>query len=1033
VIIIGCAGRSYLAVLRSIRACIPECENRAMSRLRDGEPGSFAIGKANRALLSVYWRAWRARKFTGTSHLRGLIIIFVTIAASAWFTFDAATARAQSSSTTIAGPTSQTLTDAQGNVWSLGALVSKQYGYAVLRNGDRYAGGLAVQLTVSNGVIWALNGANQWYMSDGTTWTAEAAGLPASTIVGPTTQTVTDAQGNVWSLGALVSKQYGYAVLRNRDQYAGGLALQLTLSNGVIWASNGANQWYMNNGTTWAAEAAGPSSTSTPTATTVSPNGTTGSTVNCANFDVPPTPLPSAANAMGEEFVGPFASWADLKRDYGAKGDGVSDDTAAIQNALNNLSNAATKSPVLYMPAGTYLVTQTLTVQSAQSIGIIGQDPSTTTLKWGGSAGGTLLHINAVAYSRFDRITFDGSSTAGVLVDQSAVPNTAGGYFDTGNEYTDDVFKNGGIGIQGGQYGIGAAESSVLRSQFLNQTTAGIILKNFNALDWWIWYSFFQDNDVGITNNPGAGNFHAFNNVFNSSTFADLSLLNTGNFNFRNNFSSNSLLFLYEAFYYTNAAVTSLQGNTVITTSTSSGCGGCSIYQGNMGPTIMTDNTFVSPPGTTVAVAIMAQNPPDCVSVGNTYTQNNTIQCGSYSNGPGRLISVDDQVVAASSVNETPPTLPGVPPNLNRQIFDVAAGSHSAGIQQAVSHAAALCGNRPVVHLPYGSYALNQAITIPANCDLQLVGDGGQTVLTWAGSGPAIVLQGPSRAILRDFYVNAGTGIGIGIEVRNADQPGSRIYMQQPMVLGSLTAGIFVDGLDYAFVELEDTQIAGTGSPPASTGVGLLVAGGPLAQQGNPQSGRTNLFAGSGGANYLSYQASGGANLVVRDAYYEWINASTYGEVSDNSSVTFEGSRMATANENGGPPTSLNAIQIDNLSCTVAVMTSAPDTPVAISGSFNGNAWVVGNNFGESSSYSKNIVGTVGASFNLNRSYNPSSGSNPIPDPDPIPASAFIRNTLAQSRAASPSQVMDLAAGVTDARFYRVTVNQGSVGIHLTR
>src|SRR5579864_4715734 len=37
---------------------------------------------------------------------------------------------------------------------------------------------------------------------------------------------------------------------------------------------------------------------------------------------------------QGEEFVGPFPSWANLRSAYAAVGDGAADDTAAIQKAL---------------------------------------------------------------------------------------------------------------------------------------------------------------------------------------------------------------------------------------------------------------------------------------------------------------------------------------------------------------------------------------------------------------------------------------------------------------------------------------------------------------------------------------------------------------------------------------------------------------------------------------------------------------------------------------------------------------------------
>jgi hypothetical protein len=53
-----------------------------------------------------------------------------------------------------------------------------------LRDGVQFAGGVADELIIENGVVWALNGANQWYMSSGSngaSWTAEA-GPPDPTV-----------------------------------------------------------------------------------------------------------------------------------------------------------------------------------------------------------------------------------------------------------------------------------------------------------------------------------------------------------------------------------------------------------------------------------------------------------------------------------------------------------------------------------------------------------------------------------------------------------------------------------------------------------------------------------------------------------------------------------------------------------------------------------------------------------------------------------------------------------------------------------
>lgn len=754
-------------------------------------------------------------------------------------------------------------------------------------------------------------------------------------------------------------------------------------------------------------------------------------------LSAPRTPLPpeSAVSAGSDDFVGPFPSWRDLKRDYGGKGDGISDDTDAVQAALDDLRASAGKSPVLFIPTGVYLLKRTVAVTAAQSISIIGEDPRTTVLKWAGSsftfpATTSMFHVDGVSYSRFDRLTFDGNGAGVVLVDQSVQDYTNGRQFDTGNEYADDIFQNGLIGIQGGQYGLGAAETTVLRSKFLHNAW-GILLKNFNALDWWIWYSYFEDNGTSISNIPGAGNFHAFNSIFKQSRFADLALLNTGNFNFRDNFSSGSRRFLYEQFYYTNAAVTRLQHNTVITPE-GNDCNGCSVDMGNMGPIVLTDNIFVGPPDSPAAVLVKSLNPPDCISVGNTATSARVTQCGG--DNSGRMISVDESQVDRRTTNLSPPRLPDLPRKQERSIFEVAAGASAAILQKAIDQAAALCGARPVVHLPFGVYQFDRTIVLPPNCDLQLIGDGAQTRLLWVGAdgGTVLRLSGPSHAILRDFRIDAGSGVGIDIE--NADQPGSRVYMQQTSALRSLNEAILVDRLDYTAVELHDFQIAYTAVSPASTGIGLKVVGGPLAQQGKPQSGRTILLAGSGATNHLSYSVSQGGNLIVRDAWYESNSSSDFAEVSDDSKLTIEGTRISNSGGAGGlaVPTTAEAVRLNGTSCNAVLLASAPDSQFRISEGTKGSAWVAGNNFGTASAYFTNASGAQ-AAFNLNRRYSKTDGSLAAADETGRPDDEFVRRMLAQSRSTHPSEIVDLPNEITDVRLFRIWVELGRTAIYLHR
>ena len=82
-------------------------------------------------------------------------------------------------------------------------------------------------------------------------------------------------------------------------------------------------------------------------------------------------------------------NWVDVtKAPYNAKGDGVADDTEAIQRALNDHPNSQT---IIYLPNGRYLVSKQL--QWGGSKDMQAGDAAKQTLLWGQSRNGTIIQL----------------------------------------------------------------------------------------------------------------------------------------------------------------------------------------------------------------------------------------------------------------------------------------------------------------------------------------------------------------------------------------------------------------------------------------------------------------------------------------------------------------------------------------------------------------------------------------------------------------------------------------------------------------
>lgn len=183
---------------------------------------------------------------------------------------------------------------------------------------------------------------------------------------------------------------------------------------------------------------------------------------------------------------------------YGAVGDGVTDDSAAIQAAIAFALSTSTIYPV-YFPAGSYYVTTSLDINgtdedrlllygdhrasdiwSDQAIDTIDLQGVATTFQYptlvnltvrNTNASGVAIRTRNTEFLHIDRCVIVGTNK-GLLMSET------GGESDIKPKITNSFFGSGAYGIQGGDTRV--ADAIIRDNFFLNQTTAAI---EFGYLD----------------------------------------------------------------------------------------------------------------------------------------------------------------------------------------------------------------------------------------------------------------------------------------------------------------------------------------------------------------------------------------------------------------------------------------------------------------------------------------------------------------------------------------------------------------------
>jgi hypothetical protein len=745
-----------------------------------------------------------------------------------------------------------------------------------------------------------------------------------------------------------------------------------------------------------------------------------------------------------EEFVGPFASWTQLNCPASP-----TDSTSCWQSAINAISSSH---PVLFVPAKTYSISGTLlvdhthitSISGPQYLSIVGADPATTQIIWNGSAGGTMILVDSVGFSRlFSRITLNGNNIAAITLNQScSASNCSGGAFDESNEYADTVFENAQYGMQCGTSGNGCADNQMIRAKFLNNSTDGALLGNFNALVWECFSCTFSNNARGLTNDPGgAGGFHAFNSLFQGNTVGDLGIGNTTAFSFVGNYSTGSAKFLVGGGSNGSVANILMANNTISTT------GSTAIDVSPVGPLTLVNN-LIKTPGTP-AVNVRGNIASDLLSVGNTFTSGTVSSnggCGTATtvSNSGHCHEVGD-ILNAGVTFPAVPTMPPPPVNNSRTVCDTSAQTQAA-IQSAMTCAINSGTTKPIVHIPAGNYSISSPLIVPAcpnaGCDMQIVGDGYLSSLNAAGglgSNPIFQLTGPSHATVNELAFNVNNGAGDAVLVTNADQVGARVYIEGMLSPRNQTT-LFSDNLNNTLVEGhgiyafdQDTR-SGTGSAYRIVGSGSTAAG------------ATSLFGGTNSGSYYVYSPSG-------DAHFTSIAASTDqgGHSNDcavmnltgSGTVTFGGGVGFIGNTSGcnSPNTIVNNFTglagMFSEDLSESSNGSACCGGVAVTGTgTGGQVLFAGWTSNAPGFYSHSASGDTSAFLMPYYYTEPGGPWNSLAEtPSSFTCTSatctLITNATNQLKTTTPTVPATLGAGITDVFIHRISVDSSNNAVHI--
>lgn len=606
---------------------------------------------------------------------------------------------------------------------------------------------------------------------------------------------------------------------------------------------------------------------------------------------------PGPLKAQGrDEFNGSFPSWANLKRRFNARGDGKHDDTKALQTAIDSLSCPPTGFnigpqgyTVIYLPAGIYNISSTLTLRGKIGVSIIGEDPVHTLIRWIGGDKDTLLWANGSAYFKISRLTFDANGRTameGIGVHWKDIwqDKVSRSFAALNIELSDNFFVGGfKIGIGGGTFGspegtgFNDSEVTIRRCTFRDCTDAGLEIHGYNALDYWIWDCRFLDCYKGVR--CSFGGYHAYRCFFSASKHCDFDNLHGYYLSVRGCYSLRPHAFSLDEGVSSNPFKRIFQDDMLVDPAK------LPIEYYHTGKLTFMGNRFTKTVDTTYDFTVnsmsWAKADYEALSMHNAYAYKDPIHITS---SPVKIYSIGDThgAVRIPSPGDFLNTMDTTPVRRERPVLEVQPGADARVIQAILDSAATLKGQRPVVHFGMGEYFIDRPLVIPAGADMQLVGDGliYASVIRY-GSRPAtpqpvLLVKGPTFISISELQLGIeGASDEAGIVFVNTDQPGAQAHLDQ--IYSHAVHSLFVDRMDHLYVEKDNSFFT----------AGNYVTGGNLVGKGEGTA-RVACF----GGQFTGLSVDRGGRFLAKDCWWEGTPRMPL-DLAGSGSVTVDGAMIA--------------------------------------------------------------------------------------------------------------------------------------------